>query len=271
MAEAAEKAGVTAMVNFNYRYVPAVQLAKKLVKEGIIGEIYHWRGTYLQDWIIDPDFPLVWRLRKETAGSGALGDIGAHAIDLARFIVGEIEEVAAADKTFIKERPLPESGGGAWGASGGGGKGEVTVDDATLVLARFKSGALGTFEATRFAAGRRNYNAFEINGSKGSLVFNLERMNELEYFNLEDPDNRQGFRTIQVTGDSFDYASAWWPPGHIIGYEHTFVHSIFEFLSAIGEKRQPVPSFRDGARTQAVLEAVGKAASSKKWEEVPQV
>ncbi|MGQ9555031.1 MAG: Gfo/Idh/MocA family protein [Anaerolineae bacterium] len=271
MAEAAEKAGVKAMVNFNYRYVPAVQLAKRLVDEGKIGEIRHYRGVYLQDWIIDPQFPLVWRLRKEVAGSGALGDIAAHNIDLARYIVGDIEEVAAATKTFIKERPLPAQGEGAWGAAGAGGRGEVTVDDAVVTLLRFKSGAIGTVEATRFAGGRRNYNSFEINGSRGSIVFNLERMNELQYFSLDDPDYMQGFRVIQVTGGAFAYASAWWPPGHIIGYEHTFVHSICECLTAIGENRQPVPNFRDGARTQAVLEAVGKAAISRKWEAVPQV
>jgi predicted dehydrogenase len=271
MAEAAEKAGVKAMVNFNYRYVPAVQLAKRLIQEGKIGEIRHWRGVYLQDWIIDPEFPLVWRLRKEVAGSGALGDIAAHNIDLARYLVGEFVEVAAADKTFIKERPLPAGGEGAWGAAGAGGRGEVTVDDAVVIIGRLENGALATIEATRFAGGRRNYNYFEVNGSKGSLVFNLERMNELQYYSLEDPDYIQGFRLIQVTGSQFAYASAWWPPGHIIGYEHTFVHSLYEFLCAIGENREPVPNFRDGARTQAVLETVAKAAASKRWESVPKV
>jgi len=271
MAEAAEKAGVKAMVNFNYRYVPAVQLAKRMIDEGTLGEIRHWRAVYLQDWIIDPEFPLVWRLRKEMSGSGALGDIGAHIIDLSRYLVGEITEVAAADKTFIKERPLPAGGEGAWGAAGASGRGEVTVDDAVVILAQFANGIFGTFEATRFAAGRRNYNSFEINGSRGSIVFNLERMNELEYFCLDDPDYTQGFRVINVTGDPFKLAANWWPPGHIIGYEHTFVHSINEFLTAIGEDRAPIPDFRDGARTQAVLEAVAKAAASHKWEAVPQV
>ncbi|MHB0878653.1 MAG: Gfo/Idh/MocA family protein [Anaerolineae bacterium] len=270
MTEAAEKAGVKAMVNFNYRYVPAVQLAKRLIDEGRIGEIRHWRGVYLQDWIIDPDFPLVWRLRKEVSGSGALGDIAAHNIDLARYLVGEFYEVAAADKTFIKERPLPGEAGGAWGTSGGSGRGEVTVDDAVVVIARLKSGAIGTVEATRFAAGRRNFNSFEINGSRGSIFFNLERMNELQYFSLDDPDYLQGFRLIQASGGAFKYAANWWPPAHIIGYEHTFVHSVFEFMSAIGENRQPVPNFRDGTRTQAVLDAVAKAAASRKWESVQQ-
>ncbi|MGI6208929.1 MAG: Gfo/Idh/MocA family protein [Anaerolineae bacterium] len=272
MAESAESAGVKAMTNFNYRFCPAVQLAKRLIDEGKLGEIRHYRGVYLQDWIVDPEAPLVWRLRKEMAGSGALGDIAAHNIDLARFLVGDIAEVAAADKTFIKERPLPASAEGAWGAVGGQERGEVTVDDAVIILGQFKNGALATFEATRFAPGRRNYNCFEINGSRGSIAFNLERMNELQYFSLDDPAYAQGFRTINVTGGDFGkYAAAWWPPGHIIGYEHTFVHSVFEFLSAIAEDRQPVPNFREGARTQAVLEAVAKAAASKKWEAVPEV
>jgi len=272
MAEAAEKAGVRSMTDFNYRFVPAIQLAKRLIDEGKLGKIYHYRGTYLQDWIMDPDFPLVWRLRKEASGSGALGDIGAHNIDLARYLVGDLDEVSAADTTFIKERPLPDSGEGAWGATGKGPRGAVTVDDAVIIIGRFKNGALGTFEATRFAGGRRNYNAFEINGSRGSICFNLERLNELEYFSLDDPDYAQGFRTINVTGAAFgDYAAAWWPPGHIIGYEHTFVHSIFEFLSAIGQGREAVPNFREGARTQATLEAVARSAASKKWEKVPTV
>lgn len=270
MMEATEKAGVKAMVNFNYRYVPAVQLAKRMIDEGKLGEIRHWRGTYLQDWIVDPSFPLVWRLRKEVSGSGALGDIAAHNIDLARYLVGEFDEVAAADKTFIKERPLPGGAGGAWGTVSGSGRGEVTVDDAVVVIARFKSGAIGTVEATRFAAGRRNANSFEVNGSRGTLYFNLERMNELQYFSLDDPEELQGFRLLQTTGGAYKYAANWWPAAHIIGYEHTFVHSLFEFMTAIGENREPVPSFRDGTRTQAVLDAVARAAASRKWESVQQ-
>lgn len=272
MAEAAEKAGVRTLTNFNYRFVPAVQLAKRFIDEGRLGEIRHYRGTYLQDWIIDPDFPLVWRLQKDLSGSGALGDIAAHNIDLARYLVGDLEEVSAADKTFIKERPLPESSEGAWGAKGKGPRGEVTVDDAVIVIGRFKNGALGTFEATRFAAGRRNYNAFEINGSRGSISFNLERLNELEYFSMDDPDFAQGFRTINVSGGAFGSpAAAWWPAGHIIGYEHTFVHSVLEFVTAIAEKREAVPNFREGARTQATLEAVARSAASRRWETIPRI
>ena len=267
MVEAVERAGVKNMVAFNYRRVPAVQLAKRMIEDGTLGEIYHFRAVYLQDWIIDPDFPLVWRLRKEVAGSGPLGDLGAHIVDLARFLVGEITEVVGSAKTFIKERPLPEDDQGAWGSTAGEGKanGEVTVEDAVVFLAHFANGALGTFEATRFAAGRKNYNCFEINGSKGSLVFNLERLNELQYFNREDPDHAQGFRTIIVTEPSHPYIAAWWPPGHIIGWEHTFIHEVKDFVEAIVNDTPVQPSFRDGLQTQSVLESVMESTARRTW------
>ncbi|HLT58424.1 MAG TPA: Gfo/Idh/MocA family oxidoreductase [Limnochordales bacterium] len=267
MVEAVERAGVKNMVAFNYRRVPAVQLAKRMIEDGALGEIYHFRAVYLQDWIIDPDFPLVWRLRKEVAGSGPLGDLGAHIVDLARFLVGEITEVAGATKTFIKERPLPAEDQGAWGSTAGESraKGEVTVEDASVFLAHFANGALGTFEATRFAAGRKNYNCFEINGSKGSLVFNLERFNELQYFNREDPDYAQGFRTIIVTEATHPYLAAWWPPGHIIGWEHTFIHEVKDFIEAVANDTPAAPSFRDGLQTQSVLESVLESAARRAW------
>jgi len=267
MVEAVERAGVKNMVAFNYRRVPAVQLAKRMIEDGTLGEIYHFRAVYLQDWIIDPDFPLVWRLRKEVAGSGPLGDLGAHIVDLARFLVGEITEVVGSAKTFIKERPLPEDDQGAWGSTAGEGKakGEVTVEDAVVFLAHFANGALGTFEATRFAAGRKNYNCFEINGSKGSVVFNLERLNELQYFNREDPDHAQGFRTIIVTEPSHPYIAAWWPPGHIIGWEHTFIHEVKDFVEAIVNDTPVQPSFRDGLQTQSVLESVMESTARRTW------
>lgn len=267
MVEAVERAGVKNMVAFNYRRVPAVQLAKRMIEDGTLGEIYHFRAVYLQDWIIDPEFPLVWRLRKEVAGSGPLGDLGAHIVDLARFLVGEITEVAGATKTFIKERPLPDEDQGAWGSTAGEAKakGEVTVEDAAVFLAHFANGALGTFEATRFAAGRKNYNCFEINGSKGSLVFNLERLNELQYFNREDPEHAQGFRTIIVTEAAHPYLAAWWPPGHIIGWEHTFIHEIKDFVEAVANDTPVAPSFRDGLQTQSVLESVLESAARRAW------
>jgi predicted dehydrogenase len=256
MLEAARRAGMTNMVCFNYRRAPAVQLAKKLIEEGRLGEIRHWRAVYLQDWILDPEFPLAWRLRKELAGSGALGDIGAHIVDLAHFLVGPIEEVVGTAETFIRERPLEEASGAT---------GEVTVDDAAAFLARFENGAMGTFEATRLAPGRKNHNSFEINGSTGSLIFDLELMNELAVYFEDDPPETKGFRTVMVTEPEHPYVGAWWPPGHIIGYEHTFVHTIKDLLDGIAARESPAPTFEDGYRCQAVLDAVERSAQSGAW------
>ena len=256
MLAAVEKAGVKHLINFNYRRVPAVRLAKRLIDEGVLGQIRHWRATYLQDWLVDPEFPLDWRLRRERAGSGALGDIASHIVDLARFLVGEINEVVGMTETFVKERPLPDAGGE---------RGVVTVDDAAAFLARFENGVFGIFEATRFATGRRNYQRFEINGSRGSLAFNFERMNELEFFSVDDPDYAQGFRTILATEGVHDYVSAWWPPGHGLGYEHAFVHAVVDFFNAIARDEMPQPSFVDGVRCQAVLEAVSTSVETQRW------
>lgn len=267
----ARKVRKKTMVAFNYRRVPAVALAKQLIAEGRIGTIYHWRAVYLQDWIMDPEFPLVWRLQKSKAGSGPHGDLNAHIIDLALHLVGDIDTVVGADATFIKKRPLAEAVDAALGAKGGKKMGAVTVDDATLFLARFKNGALGSFEATRFAAGRRNHNRFEINGSKGSLVFNLEKMNELQFYSREDEGHIQGFREIQVGEGSQPYMGAWWPPGHIIGWEHSFTHEFRDFFDAIVNNRKFSPDFAEGAKVQAVLEAVSGSAKSKQWAKVPRV
>jgi predicted dehydrogenase len=268
MLKAVEKAGVLHMVNFNYRRVPAVAYAKKLIEDGSIGDVYHYHGAYLQDWIIDPDFPLVWRLEKKFAGSGALGDIGAHAADLAEYLNGEIRVVSGQMTTFVKERPLPTEGAGAWGAKGRKGKGKVTVDDDANFLARFKNGSVGVFESSRFAGGRRNFNTFEVYGSKGSIAFNLERMNELEFYDRTDPPALQAFKTIMVTEANHPYVGGWWPPGHIIGYEHTFVHAIHDFLTCLEKERLPEPNFHHGVRNQAVLDAVERSAKSGKWERV---
>lgn len=265
MLDAVEKAGVKHMINFNYRRCPAIQLAKRLIGEGFVGKIYHVRAVYLQSWIMDPDFPLVWRLKKESAGSGALGDIGAHIIDLARFLVGEFSEVNGFLTTFIKERPILIETTGDLSAKGSQEKGEVTVDDAALFLARFANGAVGTFEATRFANGRKNHEKIEINGSKGSIVFNFERMNELEVFSSEDPDYAQGFKTILVTEEVHPYIKAWWPPGHIIGYEHTFVNQVYELMEALANDRMPEPNFVDGVRCQEVLDAVERSSDTGTW------
>jgi len=269
MLRAVQKAGVTHMVNFNYRRAPAVAFAKKLIEEGRLGQVYHYHAAYLQDWIMDPDFPLVWRLEKKYAGSGALGDIGAHAADLAQMLIGYIDSVTGQMTTFIKERPLPGTGEGAWGAKGAEGKkGKVTVDDDTNFLAHFKNGAVGVFESTRFAGGRRNFNTFQVYGSKGSLAFNMERMNELEFYDRTEPNEQQAFKTIMVTEGTHPYVGAWWPPGHIIGYEHTFVHAVHDFLVALETGQPPQPGFDEGVRVQAVLDAVERSAKSGRWEKV---
>jgi predicted dehydrogenase len=266
MLEAAESAGITHMVGFNYRFAPAVQLAKKLVEDGRLGQIYHFRAWFLQDWIVDPEFPLVWRLQKEIAGSGSHGDLGAHLIDLAHFLLGDMEEVIGMSETFVKERPIPQSmtGLSAMGSKDAP-KGPVTVDDATLFLTKFENGALGSFEATRFASGHRCTNSFEINGSKGSVKFDFERMNELMVYFTDDAEDVQGFRRVLATDPSHAYAQSWWPPGHTIGYEHTFTHEMLELVNAIEEKRQPVPNFNDGVKCQAVLEAVERSIEDRRW------
>ncbi|HEX6623142.1 MAG TPA: Gfo/Idh/MocA family oxidoreductase [Pyrinomonadaceae bacterium] len=256
MLDAVRSGGSIRMLCHNYRRVPAVALAKRLIEEGRIGEVRHYRGTYLQDWLVNPDVPRVWRLEKSRAGSGALGDLLSHSADLARYLVGEITEVCGMLKTFVPERPAP----------GGGGVLPVEVDDAALTLVRFEGGAVGSIEATRFATGRRNYNRFEINGSRGSIAFNLERMNELELYTEEGPES--GFRTILATDPSHPYMGVWWPPGHIIGYEHTFTHTVLDLLRAVAERRQPKPDFEDGVRTQKILDAVERASLSRTWESV---
>ena len=265
MLAAVKKAKVKHMVAFNYRRVPAIQLAKKMIQNGDLGNIYHWRALYLQDWIVDPDFPLVWRLQKKNAGSGALGDLAAHLIDLSMFLVGDIRSLTAMTETFIKQRPLPKEYSGLAAKSKSKKMGKVTVDDASLFLARFKGGPIGTFEATRFATGNKNGNRFEINGSKGSIRFNFERMNELEYYNSEEPEDRQGFKTILVTEAAHEYIGAYWPPGHIIGYEHTFINEVYDFINNIIHNTRPQPDFSDGVKVQKVLEAVEQSAKSKEW------
>ncbi|RKX92029.1 MAG: gfo/Idh/MocA family oxidoreductase, partial [Spirochaetes bacterium] len=273
MLRAVEEAGVKHMVCFNYRKVPAIALAKKFIDEEKLGRIYHFRAIYLQDWISDPDFPLVWRLRKELAGSGAHGDLNSHIIDLARYLVGEFDRVIGMQETFIKKRPrLKETEDLTTGLTAEAAKemGEVTVDDTTLFLAKFKNGAVGSFEATRFAPGRRNYQRIEINGSKGSILFELEDMNKLWFYSCDDPDNAQGFRRIQVTEQVHPYINAWWPPGHIIGYEHTFVHVVYDFMRAIDEEKNPSPSFRDGVECQRVMDAVEKSIREGRWVKVKQ-
>ncbi|MEW2526832.1 Gfo/Idh/MocA family oxidoreductase [Streptomyces sp. NPDC047071] len=314
-AERARARGQMAMVGFNYRRVPALALARELVAAGRLGTLRHVRLTYLQDWLVDPGFPLTWRLRRDRAGSGALGDLGAHIVDLAQYLTGEaVAGVSALTETFVRERPLLEGassglaagglaagglaaggagaegagtdgagadgagaggggadgagagGGGASGAGPGGGRagqvavGQVTVDDAAVFTARFPSGALATFEATRFAAGRKNALRLELNGSDGTLAFDLERLNELSFHDHTEPAASAGFRRILVTESTHPYLAAWWPPGHGLGYEHTFVHQARDLLHAIATGTAPEPSFADGLAVQRVLAAVEESA-----------
>jgi len=267
-AEAAAAKGVRSMVGFAYRRVPAIALARELVQAGRLGAIRHVRAQYLQDWIIDPQAPLSWRLEKDKAGSGSLGDIGAHLIDLSQHITGlDIRSVVGDMETFVKERPLPSEHSGLSGTAGEG-VGPVTVDDATTFLARFDGGAMGVFEATRFATGRKNAIRLEINGSKGSVAFDFEDMNVLHVYDAED-DPAAGFRRVLVTEPGHPYAGAWWPPGHVIGYEHSFTHQVVDLVSAIADGRDPWPSFAEGLRVQRVLAAVEASAESQKWQEIP--
>lgn len=264
MWQAVKKAKVHNMVAFNYRRVPAVAFARQLIDEGRLGKIYHFRGTYLQSWLLDPKLPRFWRMDKKAAGSGALGDLGAHVVDLARHLVGEIKELCADAETFIKERPMPDNPKV---------KGKVTVDDMASALLRFDGGARGTIEVTRFATGRENANRFEINGEKGAIWFDLEDMNRLHFFdNTTGETSTRGFTDILVTrGSDHPYWKHWWPGGHIIGWEHTFTHEVYDFLEGIRKGRNAQPDFRDGAQTQAVLEAIDQSVHGRGWVKVEKI
>jgi len=266
MAEAAELArarGIRSMVGFTYRRVPAIALARQLVHEGRVGEVRHVRAQYLQDWLVDPESPLTWRLDKARAGSGALGDIGAHIIDLTQFITGErITGVSATTETFIEERPLPGAVHGL-SAEVGTGRGQVTVDDAAIFLARLTGGALATFEATRFATGRKNSIRLEINGSRGSIAFDFEDMNVLHVHDAESPARESGFTRVVVTEATHPYVEHWWPAGHGLGYEHGFTHQAADLIDAIARGVDPEPSFADGLAVQEVLAAVELSAADR--------
>ncbi|MDG4764894.1 Gfo/Idh/MocA family oxidoreductase [Solwaraspora sp. WMMD406] len=272
-AESARASGVRSMCGFNYRRVPAVTLMRQLVDAGRIGTIRHIRAVYLQDWIVDPEFPLVWRLQKDKAGSGSLGDIGAHIIDATQYVTGQrITTVSGLTETFVTHRPLPAGSSGLTAAAGGGGAdggepatGEVTVDDAALFMARLDGGAIANYEATRFATGRKNGLRIEINGSLGSVAFDFERMNELEFYDATRPGVEQGFSRIIVTEPDHPYLSAWWPPGHGIGYEHSFTHEVRDFVEAVATGIDPTPSFADALQVQRVLDAVERSAGVGQW------
>jgi predicted dehydrogenase len=248
--------GVRAMVGFNYRRVPAIALAKRLIEQGRIGGLRHVRAAYLQDWLTDIAVPLTWRLQQDRAGSGALGDIGAHAVDLAQYLSGEhLTGVSGQLSTFVEERPV------AGGDGETGLKGPVTVDDAALFNGRLASGALAAFEATRVAAGRKNALTVEVNGELGSLSFDLERLNELSFYDRTESELTAGFRRILVTEPSHPYLEGWWPPGHVLGWEHTFVHQARDLLTDISAGDDPEPSFADGLQVQRVLDAVAASAA----------
>ena len=273
MSAAAERArahGIRSMVGFTYRRVPAIALARQLVQEGRVGAIRHVRAQYLQDWLVDPESPLTWRLQKDRAGSGALGDIGAHIIDLAHFITGErITGVSAMTETFVRERPLPAAAHGL-SARAGSGRGEVTVDDAAVFIARLTGGALATFEATRFATGRKNAIRLELNGTRGSIAFDFEDMNVLQVHDATTPAREGGFTRVLVTEATHPYVQHWWPAGHGLGYEHGFTHQAADLIGAIATGTDPQPSFADGLAVQEVLSAVeASAADGARWAPIP--
>lgn len=260
MVEVAKKTGVKNMVGFNYRFVPAVRQIRNLIDSGALGKIYHWRAVYLQEWIL-PHYhtPKIWRLDKSVAGSGAVGDLGAHIIDLAHYLVGGVKTISSMAKTFITERPLPDNPGKM---------GKVDVDDAFVSICEFENGALGTFEATRFALGRKNFNCFEINGEKASVRFNLERFNEFDiFYRDQEPKETSGWTNVSVTEGYHPWWGNWWPHGHIIGWEHTFVHEITHLLDCIVNKKEVGPhgaTFEDGYRAAVLCDAILKSAEIKK-------
>ena len=261
MVEAVQQAGAPNMVCFNYRRVPAVTLAKRMIDEGKLGTIYHYRAKYLQDWTMSSSLPMggptLWRLDAKAAGSGVTGDLLSHSIDLALWLVGPIQELAAMSKTFITNRPLQ---------SDPSKSAKVEIDDACAFLARFENGALGTFESTRYARGRKNQNAFEINGEFGSIVFDFEDMNVLEYYDHRVDGPYRGFSKIQVwDGGDHPYMGNWWVPGCGIGYEHTFIHAVSDFLYGLEQHTKLCPDFEDAYKTQLVCDAVLESAASGEW------
>lgn len=272
MAEAAERArarGIRSMVGFTYRRVPAVTLLRDMIAEGAVGTVQQVRAAYRQDWLVDPGMPLAWRLQKEHAGSGALGDIGAHIIDMTQFVTGlGVDSVTGTLETIVKQRPLQAAGSGLSG-SAGEGVGDVTVDDAAIFTGRLSNGALASFEATRFATGRKNALTIEVSGDRGALAFDLEDLNSLRFYDRTAPEGRQGFTQILVTEAVHPYVAAWWPAGHMLGYEHGFTHQVVDLVDAIDGGTDPHPSFAEGLSVQQVLDAVERSsAAAAAWTSV---
>ncbi len=256
MLKAVEEAGIVHMCGFNYRFIPALQLARQLIKDGRLGEIYHFRGSYQQSGRVDPNSPMTWRFRGDVAGFGALGDLGSHTIDQARWLIGEIGSVSGLTKTFIKDRPVE---------MGSDRREQVTVDDAGLSLIEFENGAAGVVEVTRCATGRKNHHIIEVNGSRGSIHFNCERLNELQFFSRDDPPDVQGFHDVLVSEKQHPYFSFWWPAGHIIGWESTFIHEVYHFLRAVTKLDDIAPlgaTFLDGYRNSVILDGIRESAES---------
>lgn len=265
MVEAVQKAGVVNGVGFNYRKVPALSLAKRMIEDGLIGEIYHFRGIYQQDWLVDPNYPIVWRLQKKEAGYGSHGDLGAHVVDIARFLVGDISEVCCLQETFISQRPKLAAADGLR-AIPGKEYGDVDVDDASMFMLRFSGKkTLGYLEVTRYGAGHRNQNRIEVNGSNGSLIFDMENMNELLYYSTKDNPGLQGFKRIQVGEIDHPFMSNWWPAGHLIGYGETFVNQAYDFICAIRDGKSATPDFMDGYICQLILDAADRSAKNRTW------
>jgi predicted dehydrogenase len=272
MLAAAQKAKVVHMVCHNYRRIPAVALARQMIEAGELGaSIRHFHARYAQDWLVNPNSPMTWRLQKKLAGSGAHGDINAHIIDLGRYLIGEFKEVCGMMETFVKERPWPEANDSS-GRTAAAKKGKVTVDDAVSFIGRFANGAMASLEATRYGLGRKNHIAFEINGDKGSLYFDFEDMNRLKFYSANSAAGRKGFTDIIVTDrEAHPYMRHWWPPGHLLGYEHTFIHTFADFIQAVVDRAPVQPTFLDGARCLAVMEAVADSSARRKWARVPSV
>jgi predicted dehydrogenase len=277
MMEVARETNVVNMLGHNYRRCPAAALARDMIQQGMLGRLYHVRAVYLQDWIMDPNFPAIWKLNKDIAGSGPHGDLNSHIVDLARFMTGdELDEVIGIKETFIKKRPKPGTSAKlstmlTAEGTGSADMADVTVEDACAFLARFKCGALGTFEATRFAGGRKNFNQIEINGDKGSIIFAFEDMNRLKFWSTEDDRKYQGFRDIMATEDVHPYMAHLWPPGHVIGFENTFVNEYADFFRAIKNKEQVKPDFYDGWKGNQVLDAVMKSTETGTWQKVDEL
>ncbi|WP_434318915.1 Gfo/Idh/MocA family protein [Leifsonia sp. P73] len=261
-AATAQERGVLAMCGFTYRRVPAILEARRLVREGAIGDVREVRAQYLQDWLSDPAGPMTWRLDRAKAGSGSLGDIGAHIIDAAEFVAGDrIASVSGTLETYVRQRPILAEQRGLGGVASDR-LGEVTVDDAAWFTTRFASGAMGSFTATRYATGRKNALRLEISGTRGALAFDLERLNELDYYDATEPPDRLGFRRILTTEPEHAFAGSWWPTGHALGYEHAFSHQVVDFVTDIAEGRAPEPSFADALHVQRVLAAVEESAAA---------